>query len=29
MIPLAKGKIAVQLEYAEIWYRRIAVKPLG
>jgi hypothetical protein len=28
MIPLTRGKIAVQVEYAEIWYRRIAVKSL-
>lgn len=25
-LPLMRGKIAVQVEYAEIWYRRIAVK---
>jgi hypothetical protein len=28
-IPLTRGKIAVQAEYAEIWYRRIAVKMLA
>ena len=28
-IPLTRGKIAIQLEYAEIWFRRIEVKALG
>jgi hypothetical protein len=28
-LPLMRGKIAVQIEYAEIWYRRIAVKPIA
>ena len=28
-LPLMRGKIAVQVEYAEIWYRRIAVRPIG
>ena len=28
-LPLTRGKIAVQVEYAEIWYRRIAVKMIG
>jgi hypothetical protein len=28
-IPLTRGKIAIELEYAEIWYRRIEVKSLG
>jgi 3-keto-disaccharide hydrolase len=28
-IPLARGKIAIELEYAEIWFRRIEVKALG
>lgn len=28
-IPLTRGKIAVQIEYAEIWYRRIDIRPLG
>jgi hypothetical protein len=28
-IPLTRGKIAVQFEYAEIWFRRIEVKALG
>jgi hypothetical protein len=27
-IPLTRGKIAIELEYAEIWFRRIEVKPL-
>ena len=28
-IPLTRGKIAVQFEYAEIWFRRMEVKALG
>ena len=28
-IPLTRGKIAIEIEYAEIWYRKIEVKPLG
>ena len=28
-IPLAKGKIAVEIEFAEIWFRRIEVKSLA
>jgi hypothetical protein len=28
-IPLTRGRIAIQIEYAEIWYRRIEVKALG
>ena len=28
-IPLTRGKIAIELEYAEIWFRRIEVKALG
>jgi hypothetical protein len=28
-IPLTRGKIAVQFEYAEIWFRRFEVKALG
>jgi len=28
-IPLTRGKIAVQFEYAEIWFRRIELKALG
>jgi hypothetical protein len=28
-IPLTRGKIAIEIEYAEIWYRRIEVKALG
>jgi Domain of Unknown Function (DUF1080) len=28
-IPLTRGKIAIELEYAEIWFRRIEVKSLG
>jgi Domain of Unknown Function (DUF1080) len=27
-IPLTRGKIAIEIEYAEIWYRRIEVKSL-
>jgi hypothetical protein len=27
-VPLTRGKIAVQLEYAEIWFRRIEIKAL-
>ena len=27
-IPLTRGKIAIEIEYAEIWYRRIEVKAL-
>jgi Domain of Unknown Function (DUF1080) len=28
-IPLTRGKIAIEIEYAEIWFRRIEVKVLG
>ncbi|HEY3940165.1 MAG TPA: DUF1080 domain-containing protein [Bryobacteraceae bacterium] len=28
-IPLRRGKVAIELEYAEIWYRRFEIKPLG
>ena len=28
-IPLTRGRIAIEIEYAEIWYRKIEVKPLG
>jgi hypothetical protein len=28
-IPLTKGKIAIELEFAEIWFRRIEVKALA
>ena len=28
-IPLTRGKIAIEIEYAEIWYRKIEVRPLG
>src|SRR5262245_11375692 len=28
-IPLTRGKIGIEIEYAEIWYRRIEIKPLG
>jgi hypothetical protein len=28
-IPLTRGKIAIEIEYAEIWFRRIEVKALG
>lgn len=28
-IPLTRGKIAIEIEFAEIWYRRIEVKPLA
>ena len=27
-VPLDRGRIAIEIEYAEIWYRRIDVKPL-
>lgn len=27
-LPLTRGKIGIEIEYAEIWYRRIDVKPL-
>jgi len=27
-IPLTRGKIAIEIEYAEIWFRRIEVKYL-
>jgi hypothetical protein len=27
-VPLTRGKIAIEIEYAEIWYRRIEVKAL-
>jgi len=28
-IPLTRGKIAIEIEYAGCWYRRIEFKPLG
>ena len=28
-IPLTRGKIAIEIEYAEIWFRRIEVRALG
>ena len=28
-IPLTRGKIAIEIEFAEIWYRRIEVRALG
>jgi Domain of Unknown Function (DUF1080) len=28
-IPLTRGKIAIEIEFAEIWFRRIEVKSLG
>ena len=28
-IPLTRGKIAIEIEYAETWFRRIEVRPLG
>jgi hypothetical protein len=28
-IPLARGKIAIEIEYAECWFRRIEVKKIG
>ncbi len=28
-IPLTRGKIAIEIEFAEIWFRRIEVKALG
>ena len=27
-IPLTRGKIAIEIEYAEIWYRRLEIKSL-
>ena len=27
-IPLTRGKVAIELEYAEIWYRRFEIRPL-
>jgi hypothetical protein len=27
-LPIAKGRIAIEIEFAEIWYRRIDIKPL-
>ncbi len=27
-VPLTRGKIAIEIEFAEVWYRRIDVKPL-
>jgi hypothetical protein len=27
-IPLTRGKVAIEIEYAEIWYRRFEIKPL-
>jgi hypothetical protein len=28
LIPLTRGKIAIEIEYAEIWYRSIEVRSL-
>ena len=28
-IPLTRGKIAIEIEFAEIWYRRFEIKPLA
>ena len=28
-VPLTRGKIGIEIEYAECWYRRIEIKPLG
>jgi hypothetical protein len=28
-VPLTRGKIAIEIEFAEIWFRRIEVKPLA
>jgi Domain of Unknown Function (DUF1080) len=28
-IPLTRGKIAIEIEYAECWFRRIEIKPLA
>jgi hypothetical protein len=28
-IPLTRGKIAIEIEFAEIWFRRIEVKSLS
>ena len=27
-LPIAKGRIGIEIEFAEIWFRRIDVKPL-
>jgi hypothetical protein len=27
-VPLDRGKIGIEVEYAEIWYRKIAIRPL-
>jgi hypothetical protein len=27
-LPLTRGKIAIEIEHAECWYRRIEIKPL-
>jgi hypothetical protein len=29
MIPLDRGKIAIEIEYAETWFRSIAIRPLN
>jgi 3-keto-disaccharide hydrolase len=28
-VPLTRGRIAIEIEYAECWYRRIEIKPLS
>ena len=28
-VPLTQGKIAIEIEYAETWYRRLEIKPLA
>lgn len=28
-LPLTRGKVAIEIEYAEIWYRRFEIKPLA
>jgi len=27
-IPLTRGKVAIEIEYAEIWYRKFEIKSL-
>jgi hypothetical protein len=28
-VALTRGKVAIEIEYAEIWYRRFEIKPLS
>jgi hypothetical protein len=28
-VPLTRGKIAIEIEYAETWYRRLEIKALA